>query len=148
MLTILSLYNFELFAQRTVTGGVSFTIGRNSRNCFRVGVCTVKPIKVTVAIKRLTNSTVTKSDLVTILERESLSNREFNSLVIYDSKNLTLFTDQKNLDIISKEMDGIEYIIEEDYNYIDEENSVNYTMKAGKYPILFDSAKELYYITF
>lgn len=111
-----------------------WTIGRKSRDCFSIGICKLKKVKVKVLT----------------VEATVYGNRMFAANIKpIDSNNFILQVDEENMLDIVKEFGGKYLILEEDFT-IDSEETVNlnltenFTIKSGQYNFVKNNTNSLY----
>lgn len=111
-----------------------WTIGRQSRNCFSIGICKLKKVKLKVLS----------------IEATVYGNRMFaGELKKIDSNNFILQVDKENMRDIIKEFGGEYLILEEDFiiDPIDSEElelSNNFTIESGRYDFIKNETNSLY----
>lgn len=111
-----------------------WTIGRKSMNCFRLGICKLKKVKIKVES----------------LEATVYDNRMFAAdIKNIDSNNFILQVDEENMRDIIKEYGGKYLILEEDYTIDKEETdnlglSENFTIKAGQYTFIKNESNSMF----
>jgi len=126
----------KLLQKGDVNGSVTtvWSIGRKSKNCFKIGICKIK--KVVIEIESI--------------EATVYDNRMFAADVrAIDSNNLILQVDGENIKDIIKEFGGEYLILDEDYVIDDKECgnlnlSNGFTIKAGKHTLIKNKLTSLF----
>lgn len=142
-LIVTIMFGIAANAQKVKEVGVkaTFEIGRNSKNCNGLGICTKKTIKVEISIKVETKLTSSRS---------GLKNNQFYGIIIpQDLDTIRVYMTKENVDAIKKFTKNEDFIVDEDFLLNDDYlNLSNYVIKKGKYNYIFAEEYNAYYLEF
>lgn len=124
----------------------TFEIGRNSKDCGGIGICTKKGVQTSVEIK-VEEIKITNKSTQNALDRSEIDNSQLNVVLINNIDNVLLYTDEANKIAMNEYMNSDLFIIEEDvYLTIDNINLKEYKVTKGNYEYKYDEARGLYYL--
>lgn len=138
---------------KEVSASAIFEIGRNSKGCRKLGICTKKPPKLKLEVKLEPRSSGDFNEIdekiKKAFERLDLNENEFNTFVKYDGDNVFFYLDDANYNAILSYTGKTDYIVEEDFTFSFEEILLTeFTVKNDNYLIDYDNFLGLYFIKF